>query len=158
MAGLKNCSTVSVYLYKLSQVQVKSSKHPVSLLLQQAVINFIRHSFHLVDRALPALLFAALLSLQSLVVVGAADGLISPELVGPDGRPVTLADLCSSTGSSSGVSHCGGCTLSTGVLSPAATAALFKFGVNSAVLPYLRHLVATTPERWQHPRRGPPTA
>lgn len=114
----------------------------------------------MMDRVLPALLFAALLSLQSLLAVGAADGLAFPEMVGPDGRTVTLADLCSSAGGAAGgggSSHCGGCTLSTGALLPASMGvALFEFGINTALLPYLRHLVATTPERWQHPRRGPP--
>jgi len=148
-------------MYKLSQVQDKPSKIGFSLVLHITVINFIRHSLHLVDRALPALLFAALLSLQSLLAVGAADSLVFPELVGPDGRTVTLADLCSSTGGAGGGSgsHCGGCTLSASALLPASAAgAMFELGINSAILPYIRHLVASTPERWQQPLRGPPHA
>jgi len=127
------------------------------------VINFIRHSFHQVDQALPAVLFAALLSLQSLLTAGVADGLIFPELVGPDGRPVTLADLCSSAGGAGGngvgSSHCGGCTLSKGALVPASEAEIaVEFAQHAAKMPYMRRLVASTPERWQYPRRGPPPA
>jgi len=124
------------------------------------VISFVRYIFYLVDRALPALLFATLLSLQGLVAAGAADSLAFPELTGPDGRVVTLADLCSSTPGSTGggTGHCGGCTLSAGALpTPISAGGPFDGGKNSAELPFLHSIIINTPERWQYLRRGPPT-
>jgi len=125
-----------------------------------SVIKLIRHSFHTLDRVLPAVLFAVLLSVQGLVAAGAADNLISAELIGPDGSTLTYADFCSSLGGGSNAgSHCGGCSLSGGALLPAVVVeTLTKPYASSAQLPYLRHVVAKTPERWQHHRRGPPIA
>jgi len=112
------------------------------------------------DRLLPALLFGFLLSVQNLVAVGAADTLIFPELVGPDGSRLTYADYCNSVGGSGNAgAHCGGCSLSGGATLPASVLGAFaKFHAKSAQLPYMRDMVAKTPERWQHYRRGPPQA
>jgi len=111
-----------------------------------------------IDRLLPALLFALLLSGQNLVAVGAAESLIFPELIGPDGSTLTFVDICNSAGEKGQKGkHCGGCiaakvaTLNTQLLPdfiPAKTQLIAVVSGHSVLL--------DTPERWSYRRRGPP--
>lgn len=111
-----------------------------------------------IDRLLPALFVGFLLSAQNLVAVGAADSLIHPELVGPDGRTLTFADICNNAGENTKADkYCGGCAAS----KSSATAPVFRCGLAVHKLALVheagpKSFQPDTPERWQYSRRGPP--
>lgn len=85
-----------------------STTHPCYI---SAMIKGLAKFLKSVDRHLPAILFAFLLSIQGLVSSGAAESITFPELIGPDGRTLTFADLCNSAGEDKGhAKHCSSCT------------------------------------------------
>lgn len=115
------------------------------------------HILRQIDRHLPALLFAVLFSMQGLLAAGAADSIVLPELVGPDGRALTFADICNTAGSDDAERHCKDCSLHGGTLLPDSNSVSFCPDLASrSSLPSPARVLPNTPERWQYHRRGPP--
>ena len=74
------------------------------------MFRLVKSTIQKIDRLLPALLLAMLLSLQSIVASGAADYITFPELIAPDGSTLSFADICNTGGDAGGHVHeCAGC-------------------------------------------------
>ncbi|MBL4836505.1 MAG: hypothetical protein JKY34_02920 [Kordiimonadaceae bacterium] len=73
------------------------------------MLKRLLQTIKMIDRLLPALVFAFLLSAQGIVASGAADYITFPELTAPDGRTLTFADICNSSGEAGTLHDCAGC-------------------------------------------------
>ncbi|MEX0299980.1 MAG: hypothetical protein AB3N28_12990 [Kordiimonas sp.] len=115
-------------------------------------------SLKLLDRLMPVLLFAFLLSFQSLINSGAAQNISFPELVGPDGRILTFADLCNAVDDTSkSKTHCKICVGGHNITPPILSAGvlLLTFSGNY-LLPVANVWAIERPEATQARRRAPP--
>ncbi len=107
---------------------------------------------------MPVMLFVFLLSLQSLINSGVAQSISFPELVGPDGRILTFADLCNATDENQAdQTHCKSC-VNGHSLTPSTPLQLTLAGqsIELTILPELAVTVAR-PEANQARRRAPPS-
>jgi hypothetical protein len=121
-------------------------------------LHIVVQTIRQIDRHLPVLLFAMLLSVQGLLAAGAADSIVFPELRGPDGRVLSFADLCNTVGEDGDAAdHCGTCALHKAGHLPAPTTVSYTALLTSqtGLRPHGR-VLPSTPERWQYYRRGPP--
>lgn len=116
------------------------------------------HILRQIDRVLPVALFAVLLSVQGLLATGAADSIVFPQLLGPDGRTLTFADICNSASENGDAAkHCGACSFEAGKgLAAHEPFPLFPLASSNPRLPGTTRVLPKTPERWQYHRRGPP--
>jgi len=122
-------------------------------------MNKVIHIIRQLDRLLPALLFAVLLSVQGVLAVGAADSLVVPGLIGPDGRTLTFADICNTAREDgAGENHCKDCSLVSGIVlfAPSPTVVFSQSILAVLSISEPANTDPKTPERWQYNRRGPP--
>ena len=74
------------------------------------MFELVKTVFRKIDRLLPAVLLAMLLSLQGIVASGAADYITFPELIAPDGSLLSFDDICNNSGETgSHVHDCSNC-------------------------------------------------
>lgn len=123
------------------------------------MIKSVHHCIKSLDRLLPSILFAFLLSLQTLISTGAANGIAFPELIGPDGRVLTFADLCNAAGEDkTAQKHCASCVASHLNLPNQAFTAALTLQASSHFQPSKYADIILRPEATQAKRRAPPYA
>ncbi len=123
------------------------------------MIKSIHHCIKSLDRLLPSILFAFLLSFQTLISTGAANGIAFPELIGPDGRVLTFADLCNTAGEDkTAQKHCVSCVASHLDLPNQVFTAALTLQASNHFKPPKYTSIILRPEATQAKRRAPPYA
>jgi len=120
----------------------------------------LRHWIDRLDRFAPAAALALVLLFQGMVSTGAAAGLMTPGLVGPDGQLLSYNDICNNSGENAEASsHCGGCILEHAGLLPGLTAGPPAFSEYAATtLRPIEPATISRPEAEHILRTGPPHA